>query len=216
MTLRSRPFRFLSLAAILILPIALPAFAYVYPLSSTDIRDAYFLGRRNDSFTQEFLAKYAQNYDQPESGPNVQQIAIDTPFTQVIAHTAGTLNYDAPTAVQDFQGKPLPFRVHVYIYLTPTYTIAQTSRGNSLYPEYTEFWKDFKVKLVQDKLIKWKSFDGGFIYSNSNDGSTPLPIGAHIDVSYDPEKIDAATTEIKVECPDGRIVTANFDLAALR
>ena len=45
-----------ALAAALL--IAVPALAYQYPLSTTDIRSAYMLGNRNDDVTTDFLAQY--------------------------------------------------------------------------------------------------------------------------------------------------------------
>src|SRR5580698_5814059 len=112
-------------SAILILAVtlgtAITALAFAYPLSSTAIRDAYFLGNRNDEQTADYLSKYAHRFPMPKSGPYVQEIGLDTPFTQVARHAQATLNYHAPSAVEEFQGKPLPLRVHVDIALTPSY-----------------------------------------------------------------------------------------------
>jgi hypothetical protein len=215
MKTRIRPWLFFSLVAILTVPVTLWAFSYTYPLSSTDIRDAYFIGRRNDEFTQEFLSKYTKTFPVPASGPHIQQISIETPYTQIVMHAARTLNYDAPTAVQDFQGKPLPFRVHVQIYVTPSYSLQQVNPTDELYPEFPEIWQDFKITMTQDAIIAPNSLYGGFLY-NTCDLGCPVPIGAWADAVYDPEKIDAAPTEIKVTAPDGQEVIANFDLSALR
>lgn len=81
---------------------ALPALAYQYPLSSTDIRDAYFLGRSKSDGAASTLAQYVHALPAPESGPNIAQISVDTPFTQVAAYSSAQMNYDAPTAAQDF------------------------------------------------------------------------------------------------------------------
>jgi hypothetical protein len=132
MNLKPRPWLFAAVVATLTAPTALFAFAYEYPLSSSDIRDAYFIGRRNDEFTAEFFAKYAKHFTQPQTGPYVSQIDIDTPYTQIATHAANTANYDAPTAVQDYQDKPMLFYVHVQVFLTPTYTIAQLNDPKSI------------------------------------------------------------------------------------
>src|SRR5580704_9987966 len=103
----------------LILACVVPAFAaYIYPLSSTDIRDAYFIGRRNDEVTSDFLLKYTRHFDKPSSGAYISDVGIDTPFSQIVIHASRTANYDAPTAVQEFQDKPMKFYAHVTIFAT--------------------------------------------------------------------------------------------------
>ncbi|MGC2721510.1 MAG: hypothetical protein WA209_18140 [Candidatus Acidiferrales bacterium] len=213
-----RPRFSISLAVILILAAVLPAaaFTYTYPLSSTDIRDAYFIGRRNDESTAAFLVKYTRHFDPPASGPYISDVGIDTPFTQIAMHAASTANYDAPTAVQEFQDRPMKFYAHVIIALTATYQLTPSNPANSLYPEYPNFWKDFKVKLVQDRTIRPLSRSGGFLYNNSGDGYNPVPTGARVDLQYAPEKIDAAPIVVAVDAPDGQHVEATFDLATLR
>jgi hypothetical protein len=63
--------------------IALPALAYQYPLSSSDIRNAYLLGYAKDQNTTSFFAQYARRLPLPETGPHVATIALRTPYVQV-------------------------------------------------------------------------------------------------------------------------------------
>src|SRR5579863_272673 len=87
--------------------IALPALAYQYPLSTTDIRDAYFIGARNDELTAAFFADYSKHLPAPESGADVDQITIDTPYTQIVQRSIGAVNYNSVEAVEEFDGKPM-------------------------------------------------------------------------------------------------------------
>ena len=69
--------------------IALPALAYQYPLSSVEIRDAFFLGIRNDDLTAALFAKYTRTLPAPETGPYVAEIDLDTPYLQVAQRARG-------------------------------------------------------------------------------------------------------------------------------
>lgn len=124
--------------------LSIPAPAYQYPLSSTDIRDAYFLGRSKSESSADFLAQYVRKFDPPSSGPFVSRISIDTPFTLVAAYSAAASNYNAPTAVQDFQGKAMTVRVEVQIMLTETYQPGSVAGQVNAAPDYPPFWQDFK------------------------------------------------------------------------
>jgi hypothetical protein len=69
--------------------IALPALAYQYPLSSTDIRDAYFIGARNDELTAAFFADYTKHLPMPESGPYVSDVSIGAPRDLGVRRVSG-------------------------------------------------------------------------------------------------------------------------------
>jgi hypothetical protein len=207
-------------SAILILAVtlgtAITALAFAYPLSSTAIRDAYFLGNRNDEQTADYLSKYAHRFPMPKSGPYVQEIGLDTPFTQVARRAQATLNYHAPSAVEEFQGKPLPLRVHVDIVLTPSYSPVPETTGANLYQWVPDFWNDFKVHFIQDgKEIPARNTRGGPVYAYADFG-TPYVTGARIELEYDPEKIESDPVDIVVLAPDGQKIEATFDLARLR
>jgi hypothetical protein len=205
----------------LILACVVPAFAaYIYPLSSTDIRDAYFIGRRNDGVTSDFLLKYKRHFEMPSSGPYISDVAIETPFAQIVAYSSQTANFDAPTAVQQFQDRPMKFFAHVTIFATDSYKIEQTNPTNSLYPSYRSFWQDFKIGLVQgnNRVIQPTSINGESLYPPTpadSVGST-APIGARVDLEYPAKKIEADSVTISVDSPDGQHIEASFDLTTLR
>jgi hypothetical protein len=204
------------IAAIAFAGLALRAFALSYPLSSTAIRDAYFLGNRNNQQTGEFLAQYVHALPQPKTGPYVQEIGIDTPFSQIVWQTRGRPNYFAPDAVEEFGGKRMPFLVHVTIALTDTYSPIPPTTAPEYYQWVPDFWNDFKVQLVQDdKEIPAEQARGGPIYSYG-DEDIPMVTGAMIELLYNPEKIDAEPTQVVVTTPDGQTVETTFSLAKLR
>jgi hypothetical protein len=198
------------------------AFTYTYPLSSSDIREAYFIGHRNDEITSNFLATYTRHLDKPSSGPYISDVAIVTPFTQIVTYVAKQFNYDAPTAVQDFQDKPMKFYAHITIYVANDFKIEQTNPTNSVYPSFRAFWEDYKYKLTQDKTIRPLAVTGGFLYAGDI-GSAPgdgtngyIPIGATVDLAYAADAIQAAPATFTIDTPDGEHVEATFDLASLR
>jgi hypothetical protein len=73
------------------------------------------------------------------------------------------------------------------------------------------------VTLVQDANVSAKSVHGGFLYPPSDASWGPVsPVGAYINLTYTPESIQAQSTTIRVETPDGQEFDATFDLADLR
>ena len=73
----------LAIPALLsILAVSLPALAFEYPLSSTSIRDAYFLGAENDMKTVDFLAKYTNLPPAQKTGASVTMIRAETTWAK--------------------------------------------------------------------------------------------------------------------------------------
>lgn len=202
---------------VLIAAIAIPVFAFSHPLSSTGIRDAYFLGNRRDEQTAEFLAQYAHSLSAPKTGAYVDEIGIDTPFTKIVRVAEWRANYNAPDAVEEFQHKPLSITVYVDISLTSSYSpVSPETDLPSFYQWVPDFWNDFKVNLIQGKQsIAAQSRRGGPLFWYG-EGGTPIVSGARIVLDYDPAQIDADPATIEVVTPDGQTVTTTFDLMRLR
>ena len=207
---------------VILMLIALPALAYQYPLSSIDIRDAFFIGNRNDDLTAALFAKYSRTLPAPETGAHVARIELDTPYLQIARRAKGALNYDSLDAVQEFQDKPMVFRVHVEFYFTATYMPLPVTHTEGIpleTPSYPDFWNDFKVRLIQDKEVRPKSTGGAAIFpmwGADGYGPPPSPIGGRIDVDFDPAKIDTADATVEVLTPDGQDVVVPFDLSRLQ
>lgn len=210
--------RLLSSVVILVViaGIRRPALALSFPLSSTAIRDAYFMGNRNDEQTANFLAQYAHQLKPPKTGAYVNEIGIETPFTQVVRHAQAAANYNAPDAVEEFQHKDLSLFVSVDVAFTPSYSPVPPNLS-AYYQWVPDFWNDFKVRLTQDKKeIPARHVRGGPLFSYGELGEIPVVTGARIEVEYRADTIEAGPVKITVLTPDGQDVETTFDLARLR
>jgi hypothetical protein len=196
-----------------------PALAYNDPLSPEAIREAYFLGKRNDEQTAAFFVKYVHALPTPESGPYIASIGIDTPYSAIVRYVQSTSDdYHAQEAEQEFLGKPGTFGVFVQICFTPSYPdpsqFSPHGTGAVLIPD---FWRDFKIHLKQDREIEAQSEKGGPVYSDYGTTDRYGLSGAEVDLDYDPAKIDPASPlTIEVIAPDGQDVKTTFDLSQIR
>ena len=135
----------------IVLLIALPAFAYQYPLSSSDIRNAYLLGYAKDLNTTNFFAPYARQFPTPDSGPHIATITLKTPYGQLVELGQSALNADVQGAEEEYASKKLPFLVQVEVDLTATYPdpASSDSAARRRLP-LPDFQRDFRARLVQD------------------------------------------------------------------
>ena len=210
----------LSLAAVALcatLPIARPLAAHQYPLSSTAIREAYFLGKDSAAEREEFFARYTHQLPMPKTGPRVAQIRMETPFAVVVERVAskGLASYHAMDAEKEFLGKPAIFRLRVRIDLTSTYP-AQSASEAGLHLRREDFWRDFPIRLLQSAKIEPRSVRGQPIYSIASDLGGSVLLGAEVVLEYDAAKIQSAPVTIEVDTPDGQLVRAEFDIGKLR
>jgi hypothetical protein len=188
------------LTVILALAAALPAPAYDYPLTSTAIRDAYFLGIRQGGLGTEFLADYRHAIPTLRVEEFISFARIETPFVQVAVQSSRKLNYSAQDAVQDFLGKQLSARIHMEICYMPDAP-----------PDAV------KIKLAQNqKEIVPTSLERSAFYPPTDPYTQVPSIGETIDMEVDALKLDGSTLTIYIETPDGRTTLSEFDLRSLR
>ena len=189
------------LVLILSLAVALPAAAYDYPLSSTAIRDAYFLGTRQGGLTPQFLASYSHFVTELHQGSCTSEIRLETPFLQVVAYTGGVPNYSSQDAVKDFYDKPMKFRLFLnicYMRLAPP--------PNSV-----------KIKVLQNKKEIVPETDTRLAYAEPVDGlSTLPPNGEKVELEFDAGKIDSSAITLAIDTPNDQHVTVELDLQGLR
>jgi hypothetical protein len=198
--------------------IALPALAYQYPLSSSDIRNAYLLGYAKDLNTTNFFAPYARQFPMPDSGPYVATITLKTPYSQLVELGQSALNADVQGAEQEYASRKLPFLVQVSVVdLAASYP--GTSGSDTAAPgvPLPDFQRDFPARLVQDgQEITVQSTQVYLLYSDSA-FNTYFVSGAIIGYRYDPEKVDPDDeVTFEVHTPDDQQVEATFDLGRLR
>ena len=119
------------LALILSLAVASPAVAYDYPLTTSAIRDAHFLGIRQGGLAPQFLASYSHFVSDLHQGSCTSEIRLETPFLQVVAYAGGVPNYSSQDAVKDFYDKPMKFRMILNIcYMSGAPTLMLSSDVN--------------------------------------------------------------------------------------
>src|SRR6266852_3475527 len=80
-----------------------PASAFLIPLSDTAVRQAYFLGQRNDQKTADLFKLYTVSLPLPDKGPHVSEIRLLTPYAQVVFNSAQhSVGYSAQQAAADY------------------------------------------------------------------------------------------------------------------
>jgi hypothetical protein len=186
--------------------LALPAFAYDYPLSSETIRDAYFLGKGSGGAGADFLAEYAHTLPKLKIGAYTSVVRLETPYTQIAEHARETLNYDSQDAVKDFLDKPAVFRVFLDICFRYPDPNVGTSEADKI-----------RIKMSQDdKEIVPKSVERSQYYPFQDSGAFIPSIGEHVQMDFDAGKIESSPLTIEIDTPNGRHAETTFDLSTLK
>jgi len=213
--------RFVSglLVACLCLALAGLADSYDTQLDSQVVREAYFLGRRSDQKTRDFLESYIKHLAMSEHGPYIADISLYTPYAQVVFNAwRNSVSYSAQQAAADYRASGDVIPVSVRILFTPTYLAAQSvqpSKDSATQQAYAlrtdDLWRDFQFELHQEKeIIKPRFTKGISIYDDHG------YLGAVVDLEYDAKEVKSEETVFEVITPDGQNVIAKFDLSKLR
>ena len=201
------------------------AFSYDRELSSTAVREAYFLGQRHSKDTRDFLTPYSRHLPLPKSGPYISTVRLLTPRAQVVEFSnQQSLGYSAQQAWLDYRARGDSILLEIHIEFTPTYnqfdaqhsSIHAAGRGGiTLRTE--DFWQDFRFILKQkEDWIEPRSVRGEPEYSRSDNYGNGGLIGAWVSVDYDARDVPQAKAEVHVLTPDGQDVSAGFDLETLQ
>jgi hypothetical protein len=154
-----------------------------------------------------FVAPYTHQLPPPNSGPNVAEIGIAMPCLQVAEKSKNATDYFAEDGAQEFDGKKMLLLLRVDAFVTPTH----------LQPNAPGFWKDLKVRLVQDQEIPAEMADASALCPPcDNSKESCFPDGARIRLAYDADKINSAPVTVHVLTADGQDVQTTFDLGTLR
>jgi len=199
---------------LLVAAAVLPAAALKYPLSAKEILEAYSLGRKKDSNMSRFLIAYTERYPAPESGPHVAMIRLETPYVQIVNRASKDPNFDVQRAQDEFLGKPQAVRVIVRIELTRTYSRLLFSKPEEFHWRPPDFWRDFKIKLIQNQEIAPQTVRGQPEYEGA-----PIPesmSGAMVTAEFDAATIQSEPGKVEVLTPDGQHVEAKFDFKRLK
>ncbi|MFI5096817.1 MAG: hypothetical protein ACHQT6_02475 [Candidatus Acidiferrales bacterium] len=188
-------------STVLGLLLALPAGAYDFPLTSSAIRDAYFLGIRQGSLDAQFRAKYARAVPELKQGNCTTQIRIETPFLQVAESVGSMPNYSAQDAVKTFYEKPMVLR----IFLDICY-MREAPPPNSV-----------QIRVLQSKKVLTPATDTRTAFAERfTEESFLLPNGEKAVLEFDPQKIDSSTLTIRMDTPDGQHAECVFDMQTIR
>jgi hypothetical protein len=194
------------------LVVSLAAFAYDAPLSDEAVREAYFLGRRHDETTAQFLETYRRYFAKPERGAHVFAVELFTPYARAVEAESKQAHLSVQQAERDEQLRNGPVRLGVYIRYTESYR-SERVNGSSSYSDHRE---DFHVRLMQGgKAVDWVSsrYEGTF-QSLGRGGAQST--GFIVWQEYASADVTASDATVEVETPDGQHVSAVFDLARLR
>jgi hypothetical protein len=182
--------------------------AYHYPLHSEAIRDAYFLGERNNFQTTDCLLEYVHSFTEPQTGRYfVSQISIATPYQQIVLR--GQQNTPGDSEVQtetDLQTHALKFIVRVRIEWNAEYSGGSKSAARTPW----EFPGGSIVRVAQESDIKPVDVHYESIYGRN------APMGEMVELEYDPAQIDSAPLRISVHKPDGHVVETEFNMTKLQ
>lgn len=183
--------------------------AYETALSPQAVREAYFLGLRNDETTARFLVKYVTHLPAPKAGPHVFEIELYTPYSQIVDHFRHPpLEHSAQQADQDYRAQNDTLRVRTVILfpLAPSH-VAQYS------------WQDFTIhfrqqrdgqeKIIQPIEVRHEGYSVGA-------GKSHVRSGVQMVLLFSVADVTSAPARIEVQTPDGQHVMAEFDLEKLR
>ena len=214
----ARPIASIFAAALLLTPFS---FAFDTSLSDEAVREAYFLGQRNDNKMAQALDPYTKRLALPEIGPYISEIKLFTPYAQIIdISRQQSGHYSAQQAQQDYRDRGDTLLVFVRIEFTATYSypqaVASASRvakeqGISFQPQ--DFWKDFRLDLSQDgRRIEPLGERAEVLYNRSEGGLG----GAVIWLEFDASDVASTEASVEVEAPGGQHIVASFNLTRLR
>ncbi len=216
-----RPLPLLLLAFALALP---PLLAYDTDLSDTAVREAYFLGQRNDEKTRAFFEPYTRHLPLPKSGPYVSEIHLLTPLAQVVKVSSRTTGgYSAQQAQLDYRERGDSLLLEVHIEFTPTYNQIDAVRPSGkngaekgIVMRTEDFWQNFRYGIKQkEDWIDPRSMHGEPEYSRDDRYGNNGLIGAWVYLDYDAPNVPSDDTEVHVFTPDGQDVSVTFDLLKL-
>jgi hypothetical protein len=216
----SRPLPSLALALCLVSPSLL---AYDTDLSDTAVREAYFLGQRNDEKTRSFFEPYTRHLPLPKSGPHIASITMFTPYAlAVLDSKEKSVGYSAQQAALDHAKHAESVRAILDILFTDTYGAyiprpagSRRDATTGLMPRPYDFWKDFQVNFFyKDDQLKPMSSSGQPKLSCDDYGCTL--IGATLEFEFLAEKVPSDSITIQVIPPEGEQIVLDFDLGSVR
>jgi len=186
----------------LTLSIALATFAvsaYEFPLSSTLIGEAYFLGASALRANGCVAGAYSHTLSQLKNGAYVSVAKIETPYIQIAERACQAVNYTAQDAEAEFMANPPSvFRMQL--------DICFDSKKS----------QPVNFRIVQnDAELAPHSVERSPYFARTRYGPSRI-IGEHVKLQFEADKIESTLLDVEIETPNGQHATTTFDLAKLR
>lgn len=226
------------LAMLLAMLIAVaPLRAFQTPLSEQSIREAYFLGQRNDESTRAFFRPYLQTFPRPATGPWVSEVEVYTPFSQLVEISSRRNNYSAQQAAEEYRQTTDTVYVRIRIEFTPTYGTAQFFAGSPQERSAqfrANFDRDFRIGLLQsaqwvepldmEHYLTDSPPTGHFAFDPEGSaallGSRNQPgyaiSGWLVWLQFDANAVESDRGQVEIFGPADQHVVAGFDFERLR
>jgi len=200
------------------------------PLSYTAVREAYFLGQRNDQKTADFLKLSTRSFSLPDKGPYISEIHLLTPYAQVVVNSSQhSTGYSAQQALADYRRRGDTLLLQIRIELTPTYTYDDavrtandTARELNRHLDPEDFWQAFRFTVSQnDQYFEPRDIRSNPIYGSSSPGDRGATLrGTMVWLEFEAAAFEAepesAPVQVEIVPPTANHVLAKFDLAKLR
>jgi hypothetical protein len=201
------------------------SFAFQSPLSDEAVREAYFLGQRQDGSLPRLLDKYSKNLPAPKSGPYIHSIRFLTPFAKLVQYSDAFVgNYSAQQAALDHRGAQETVEISIEILLTDSYgpiiadpVSPRSDRPQTYQLRSHDFWKDFRAEVLEgDEPVEMLNFTGEPTLVCPHYGTTCNLVGATLYLEFPATAFVTDSATVQVIPPAGAEVSVDFDLRALR
>jgi hypothetical protein len=186
--------------------------ALTHPLSSEQVREAYFLGRDPER-RGNFFSKYIHFPTQSGTGPDIHLIEFRTPYEQVALRSQEHwANYNALDAENDYATHPDQILVRVFICATQTFSFPAPPPGASAEKAQPEdYLHGFQFRVSQALPVKPEKLTVRRALLGCADFD-----GFEAFLQFKAEQLEPGRAEISVTTPDGRTVETEFDLDKLK
>ena len=142
---------------LVVICVTVPASAFDVPLSDEAVREAYFLGQRNDQSTLSFFNSYLRLLPMPDKGAFIAEVEVYTPYIQVVESSRRrSVGYSAQQANKDYRRHHDRIYVRIRIDFTPTYGALELYRSERVDRDdaddsrsRADFSRDFRAGLSQ-------------------------------------------------------------------
>lgn len=199
--------------------------AYEVPLSPQSIHEAYVLGQRNDRATSDFVAPYVKQISATGAdGPRRADIEILTPYSQIVDESRrNSPGYSEEQAIKNYNQRGNTVMVGVVLIFTSAYpkphensTAATTPcKVPALQPE--SFWQNFHFVVKQKgKILPLRSTRHEPVYSSQAGNEASVLDGAKVVLELAAGDVAPEMTTVEITTPACKLITATFDLKALR